>query len=638
MIVVISLLMTTTTFLDVQSHRSHFRHELELQALLLADTLNDVLANDLYFGDVDDLYDISNVVLSQQDVVYVRVFLADGRLVVDTDQEGSYPSGTVGREFVNGDRKNRGIINSDGRLLEAVAPVEVAGQLIGGVQIGFSATSVDAQIRKITIQRVWQSLGLMALGIVLSYIIAQYYARPVRRLVAATEMVAEGEFDYPTGGLRHDEIGELSRSFAKMTRSLQASTVARQERTTALAAANVKLNLEIEERTKAEEALRESEQRFRTVFESAPIGMVTVDDGPTFTRTNRALQTMLGYGAEDLTTMTIADVTHPEDMAEIAAMFAELTEGKRERYWYEKRNITKDGSVVWAQVAVSTLSSSADRFEAMAMLQDVTERHRAEEALRASTVELERSNKELEHFASVAAHDLQEPLRKIQMFGDRLRAKSGDALGDEGRDSLERMQGAARRMSTLVSDLLTLSRVSTQGQPYVPVDLSEVASEVLSDQETRIEEKEATVDLGELPTIEADPTQMRQLLQNLIGNALKFSRPGEPPIVTVKARVLEASRQQPETCLFTVEDNGIGFDEKNVDRIFTMFQRLHGRNEFEGTGVGLAICRRIVERHGGDITADSEPGRGSKFIVKLPVAQPSHEEVGWKGKAPQLSS
>ncbi len=242
----------------------------------------------------------------------------------------------------------------------------------------------------------------------------------------------------------------------------------------------------------------------------------------------------------------------------------------------------------------------------------------ANERLTISTLDLERSNRELQDFAFVASHDLQEPLRKIQAFGDRLKSKHGAALGDEGRDYLDRMQAAARRMHTLINDLLTFSRVTSKAQPFVPVDLEQVTHEVLSDLEIRVNEAGGRVEVGDLPTLEADPLQMRQLLQNLLGNALKFRRDGVPPVVRLSAAEAGGNGSGP-ACRLVVEDNGIGFDVKYLDRIFTPFQRLHGRSEYEGTGMGLAVCRRIVERHGGAITAESTPGEGTRFLVTLPM-------------------
>ncbi len=242
--------------------------------------------------------------------------------------------------------------------------------------------------------------------------------------------------------------------------------------------------------------------------------------------------------------------------------------------------------------------------------------------------ELARSNAELQQFASIASHDLQEPLRKIQAFGDRLKTKCNEALTEQGRDYLDRMQNAAGRMQTLIDDLLMLSRITTKAQPFVSVDLAQVIQEVLSDLEVRIDETKGQVEVGSLPTIEADSLQMRQLLQNLIGNALKFHPKTEPPKVRIFSQLLNDEEQQPTGnsitpthCQIVVEDNGIGFDEKYLDRIFNVFQRLQGRSEYEGTGMGLAICRKIAERHGGSLTAESTPGQGATFIVTLPIKQ-----------------
>lgn len=278
----------------------------------------------------------------------------------------------------------------------------------------------------------------------------------------------------------------------------------------------------------------------------------------------------------------------------------------------------------------------------------VSERKHSEEALRAANdrlelrveqrtaelnqlnTELERSNRELQDFAFVASHDLQEPLRKIQTFGDRLRIKQGAQLGEEGQDYLKRMQNAAGRMQTLINDLLTFSRVTTKAQPFAEVSLEKTANEVLEDLETRIQQTGGRVEIGQLPTIECDPLQMRQLLQNLIGNALKFHRRDVPPIVKVSSTIINNDADGKnfsanDFCQISIQDNGIGFDVKYLDRIFTPFQRLHARHEYEGTGMGLAVCRKIAERHGGSITAESIPDQGTTFIVTLPR---KHENKG----------
>jgi light-regulated signal transduction histidine kinase (bacteriophytochrome) len=253
------------------------------------------------------------------------------------------------------------------------------------------------------------------------------------------------------------------------------------------------------------------------------------------------------------------------------------------------------------------------------------DRKRAEDKLKIFNEKLQRSNRELQDFAYVASHDLQEPLRKVQTFSDRLCTKYADKLEGDGLDYLERMRGAAERMRKLIQDLLIFSRVSSKAQPFVPVDLEEIAHEVLSDLEVKIEETGAKVELRDLPTVEADPSQMRQLIQNLVGNALKFRRPDITPVVKITASTTNGNGAgeilSGHFCTIRVEDNGIGFEEKYIDKIFTVFQRLHGRAEYEGSGIGLAVCRKIAERHRGSITAKSRPGEGSAFVITLPIEQ-----------------
>jgi signal transduction histidine kinase len=266
---------------------------------------------------------------------------------------------------------------------------------------------------------------------------------------------------------------------------------------------------------------------------------------------------------------------------------------------------------------------AAAAFDHMAAQQQATidRLGESEAALLVQRAELQRSNRELQDFASVASHDLQEPLRKVQAFGDRLKARYGDSLPPEGQDYLARMQDAAGRMSTLINDLLTFSRVTTRAQPFTSVALEDVVHTVVGDLDARLTDTGGIVQVGPLPVIQADPTQMRQLFQNLIANGLKFHQPDVPPRVEVTAQTLPGDSQADwgPWVQVTVADNGIGFDEKYLDRIFTIFQRLHGRGEYEGTGIGLAVCRKIVERHGGTITARSSPGEGATFIVELPL-------------------
>jgi signal transduction histidine kinase len=269
-------------------------------------------------------------------------------------------------------------------------------------------------------------------------------------------------------------------------------------------------------------------------------------------------------------------------------------------------------------VVLRRLSGSAAALAtANARLASSNARLESSNALLRQAAELSRSNAELEQFASVASHDLQEPLRKVQTFAAQLTATEHDRLSAQGQDFLRRMSDAAGRMRTLIDDLLMFSRVSTQGRAFVPVELGEIVEQVLVDLELSITDSGARVSVDALPRVEADPVQMRQLLQNLLGNALKFRRDGIVPELRVSAEVGDHLAE------LTIQDNGIGFDEQYATRIFGAFERLHGARAYPGTGIGLALCRKIVERHHGTITAEGEVGVGASFTVRLPLEQPA---------------
>jgi signal transduction histidine kinase len=236
---------------------------------------------------------------------------------------------------------------------------------------------------------------------------------------------------------------------------------------------------------------------------------------------------------------------------------------------------------------------------------------RSNEELERQARELVRSNAELDQFASIASHDLQEPLRKVRTFTERISETEADRLSERGLDYLQRANASAERMQTLIEDLLRYSRVSTQGRPFAPVDLRRVTDDVLEDLSEQVNSTGAVVRVGSLPTINADAPQMRQLLQNLISNAIKFRREGVTPEVEVESKVDSG------WVTILVRDNGIGFDPQYSRRIFRVFERLHGRGTYPGTGIGLALCRKIAERHGGTIVARSVPDEGSTFTVTM---------------------
>ncbi len=378
------------------------------------------------------------------------------------------------------------------------------------------------------------------------------------------------------------------------------------------------------EQTQIEQALLKSEEHFRQLANSMPQLVWTARPDGSVDYYNQRHKEYHGLVMND-DTWEWTPGLHPEDVAStLEAWHHSLETG--ELYQSESRVLMADGSYRWhlsRGMAVRDEEGRIIRWFGTAT--DIQDQKMAEEQLRLYTEKLKISNRELQEFAYVASHDLQEPLRKIQAFGDSL-LESATPLDDHQRDYLGRMRTAAARMRAMVDSLLLLSRITTQGRPFVRVDLAQVADDVLSDLEYQINRTGGKVLVGNLPVLEGDPLQLHQLLQNLIGNALKYHHPDTPPVIKVSANLLPSHVQ------ILVEDNGIGFNPDEIGRMFQPFQRLVGRSQFEGSGIGLAICRRIVERHSGEITAKSEPGKGSVFIVTLPVSVKWTEEDGMEGR------
>ena len=378
-------------------------------------------------------------------------------------------------------------------------------------------------------------------------------------------------------------------------------------------------SLKLLDRQSLEQKLRDTELHFQSWFQDAPVACHEVDRQGVLMCVNQAECELLGFSAEEMVGRPIWDFMAPEDREKTRTGLLQRIADEQPLVPLEREYTRRDGSSVIMEIHQKRIRDAAGRPTGLrTFLLDITQRKRAEATLVEQAAKLARSNAELEQFAYVASHDLQEPLRKIQAFGDRLKTKYEAGLGPEGLDYLTRMQNAASRMQILIQDLLSLSRVASNSKPFTSVDLGDVVRAVASDLEMRIQDAGGKVEIGKLPVIFGDRGQMAQLFQNLIGNGLKFRKPNESPVVKIYAEFVIAQQGDANTWRIIVEDNGIGFDEKYRERIFQIFQRLHGRSEYEGTGIGLAICRKIVDRHGGAITVSSSPGAGARFVIALP--------------------
>ncbi len=378
---------------------------------------------------------------------------------------------------------------------------------------------------------------------------------------------------------------------------------------------------DISEGREQKEQLWQSEQLLETVLNHVPQMIYWKDLNSVYLGCNQNFAhitglkdpaLLIGKHDRDLPLWEFASANRSDDRA--------IMEENRSVLNLDQPIFTNDGEMRWFRINKLPLRNKQNKVIGLVgSYEDITERKRYELELQNQKEALENSNRELQEFAYIASHDLQEPLRKISTFGDRLQERLASQIQDRDLDYLKRMQDAARRMRNLIEALLSYSRVSTKSNPFESVELDKVLTTVLSDLEIRIKETGATIQIKPLPVVTGDPLQIHQLFQNLISNALKFHKKDEPPVVEILpgwSRRKGDSAQGQVT--IRISDNGIGFDEKHKERIFAPFQRLHSRDEYEGTGIGLAICAKIVKRHEGEIKVQSKPGIGTTFLISLP--------------------
>ena len=357
-----------------------------------------------------------------------------------------------------------------------------------------------------------------------------------------------------------------------------------------------------------------SDVRFQSLLEVAPDPIVIVDMEGVIAIVNRQTELIFGYARDELIGQPV-EVLVPDDLRAVHT-------AHRHRYSAEPRTRPmgvglelfgrrKDGSNFPVEISLSPLHTDSERL-IVSIIRDITSRKQAEERLRASAAELERSNRELEQFAYVASHDLQEPLRMVASYTQLLARRYQGQLDADAEEFIGFAVDGARRMQELINDLLTYSRVGSRALEPTPVEVNRTVDRVIGDLGGAIHDSGASVTRDDLPTVQADTTQLEQLFQNLIANGIKFRRPDVPPEVHVSAKRTGAGWS------FAVRDNGIGIEPQYLDRIFVLFQRLHSRAEYPGTGIGLAICKKIVERHGGAMAVQSQPGQGTTFEFTLP--------------------
>ncbi|MDD1676623.1 MAG: PAS domain S-box protein, partial [Methanomicrobiales archaeon] len=407
-------------------------------------------------------------------------------------------------------------------------------------------------------------------------------------------------------GASHD-ITERKRSEEEILRKNEDLSSLNEE----LTAIQEELRNNLDELVKSEQAFRASESRYRNIVETSQEGIAIGAVKGGFTFVNQRFADMLGYTREEMYGKKALDFMEEDQAAKVKSSIALLQKGKPLQEEYRFRR--KDGSAVW------TLASSSPLYDVdgkhignLVMHTDITDRKQVEEELQKTVDELKRSNQDLEQFAYIASHDLQEPLRNVTLFSQLFIRKYGDNLTSEGREYLDFVIEGSTRMSTLIHDLLDYSRVVTRGEPFIAVDMNDVVVDACTNLQTLIQESGASITYDHLPITNADPLQIRQVFQNLIDNALKYRGTGVPEVHI-------SSVQKEDEWIFCVKDNGIGIAPEYHERIFQLFKRLHTRQKYSGTGIGLSLVKKIVDRHGGRVWVESEEGKGATFCFTLPA-------------------
>jgi len=376
----------------------------------------------------------------------------------------------------------------------------------------------------------------------------------------------------------------------------------------------------ITDRKRAEIALRDSEERFRAIFEQAAVGIAKTALGGQFMRVNPGFCQIVRYAESELLQKNWQAITHPDDIEADREYVRSLLSGDIQTFSLEKRLLCKDEAVRWANVTVSAMRDAKGTPQYLiCAIEDISQRKLVQELLQASldtqtryAQELTRSNAELEQFSYVASHDLQAPLSTIAGYAQLLEKRCHNQLDAQGNKFIRNIVNSCGRMQALIDDLLEYSRVGRSEKPFDVIDCNLVFEDACANLQLAIRQDQASVTRGDLPRVRGDSFQLLQLFQNLIGNAIKY-RSSEAPMVRVSAS------RQGDSWVFSVQDNGIGIAEQYHPRIFQLFQRLHSEKQYSGTGIGLAICQRIVERHGGRLWVESEPNRGSTFYFSIPI-------------------
>ncbi|MBU4235561.1 MAG: DUF3365 domain-containing protein [Proteobacteria bacterium] len=485
-----------------------------------------------------------------------------------------------------------------------------SGEIRGGISI-----SMPLRFRKSPWPMLISHVGAAIIGLLgIQFFAIRLQTRSEQLLVMNQRLLREIE-----------EHKQSEQELVKIKENLESRVASR---TAELSRTNTLLDAKIKEQLQIERALVKMNDEFIQIFNSAPDGMHIIDRDFTVLRVNKAFMALTGHSsAEAITGRKCFEVFASRLCHTPECPLTRILEGAK-RVEVEAKKVRGDGSSFPCLVTATPFRAPGGKMIGIIEVsRDISSWRDVEKNLSQAAQDLLLRNQELQDFSHVISHDLQEPLILIQAFSQRLQANFLTDISDKGKDYLERILSSADRMQMLINGLLFYSRVEKESQPFTQVPLNSIIQAVLEDLTIKIEESDAAISVDDLGTIMADPLQMRQLFQNIIGNSLKYHHPDRVPEIRI-TRIPEPEGFDSDTAVsIFVKDNGIGFQEEYQEKIFDIFQRLHTRQQFNGTGIGLSICKKIVERHHGSISATAVPGQGAEFIITLPLVQDRRQKL-----------